>query len=129
LSDVRRPLWWYAVLMMRALFATILLLVAGAAGAASARVISAEEWARPRDGESLTHLEPLAAAVRDLMAADGSRLLIRYPGGEEGVLWAQELRAWLVALGVASSRIETSPGSARADAVDLWVHQSSGPTP
>lgn len=49
------------------------------------------------------------------------RILIAYPGGEDGVIWAGELRAWLIALGVASSHIELQPGTRREDIIELTV--------
>ena len=107
----------------------IMMLCAAPLWADPAWEISAEEWARPRDGHGLSRMAPVAGAVRELIASANGELLIRYPGGEEGVLWAQELRGWLVALGIASDRIETSPGSTRSDAVDLVIRQGGVAAP
>ncbi len=49
------------------------------------------------------------------------RILIRHPRGEEGVLWAEELRGWLVALGIPSQDIALGPASSRVDAIELAV--------
>ncbi len=38
------------------------------------------------------------------------------PRGEEGVLWAEELRGWFIALGIPSTDIAMSPESTRVDA-------------
>lgn len=84
-------------------------------------IIDADRWATPRSGEALVQMEPLREAVVELMRRPGSRLLVRYPGGEAGQLWVQELRAWLVALGVPSSRIELVPGGVSDDIVQLQV--------
>lgn len=83
--------------------------------------ISATEWARPRSGEALTALPALAESVQRLLQTPGATLEIRYPGGDEGSLWARELQAWLVALGIASARIELVAGGSHADAVELAV--------
>ena len=40
------------------------------------------------------------------------------------MLWAEELRSWLVALGVDSSRIEMQPGTASPDAIELSLGES-----
>ncbi len=85
--------------------------------------ISALEWARPRHGEWLVRQPALTAAIGQLQQDPQSRLLIRYPGGDEGVLWAEELQAWLVALGVASNRIERVPGSSEAEMIQLVIAQ------
>lgn len=107
---------------MKKTIATLLLTAAPLfAEAATLHAISAEEWARPRSGEMLTQMAPLRDAVRQWMDQPQAALVIRYPGGEEGGLWAGELRSWLVALGVSAERIELWPGSSRADAVELEV--------
>ncbi len=83
--------------------------------------LSAQEWAQPRHGEWLVHQPALAGAIGQLRQHPQSRLRIRYPGGDEGVLWAEELQSWLVALGLASNRLELVPGSSKADAIQLDV--------
>lgn len=83
--------------------------------------ISALEWAQPRHGEWLVRHPVLAEAVDELQQQPQSQLQIRYPGGDEGVLWAEELQAWLVALGVPSSRIERVPGSSIAGMIQLDI--------
>ena len=69
----------------------------------------------------LIELPGLKQAMADVAANAGAGLQIRYPGGDEGSLWASELKAWLVALGLDSDRIETLPGSNRSDAIQLLV--------
>ena len=114
--------------ILRGMFRWVLVLLvslAPAVEAVSAPVtISAIEWARPRHGEAITRLPGLAGVVRDLLDSPEKRLLIHYPGGEEGMLWAEELRSWLVALGIDSSRIEMLPGTASPDAIELNIGES-----
>lgn len=107
---------------MRALI-PLLLLLAGPAHAAGNGpwALDAETWAAPRSGQALVQMPPLRDAVEALLNTPGSRLLIRYPGGESGQLWVQELRAWLIALGVPSSRIDLLPGGTRDDQLLLEV--------
>lgn len=83
--------------------------------------LSAQEWARPRHGDWLAHQPALAGAIDQLQQHPQSRLQIRYPGGDEGVLWAEELQSWMVALGLASNRIELVPGSGKADLIQLSI--------
>lgn len=85
--------------------------------------IHAEVWARPRSGDSLLVLPALQSLLRDYDANLNATIEIRYPGGEEGVLWAQELQDWLVALGVPSRRIETVVGSGVQDSIRLMLHK------
>lgn len=81
--------------------------------------VTAAQWAQPRSGAMVSRLPALATAMHRLKA--GQRLQLYYPGGDEGSLWANELRAWLVALGLSSRRIELLPGSSREDAIEVRV--------
>lgn len=81
--------------------------------------LSADTWARPRDGLAVATMAPLPEVIAALSARPDSRLLIRYPGGEEGQMWAYELRAWLVSLGLPSARQELLPGSGDAGRIEL----------
>jgi hypothetical protein len=99
----------------------LLLLVAQPVAAQTVWQLDAADWSRPRHGEWLAGHPPLVAAIDALQQSPDAVLQIRYPGGDEGVLWAEELQAWLVALGLESNRIETLPGSAAADAIQLEV--------
>lgn len=85
-------------------------------GAAAAGVsITAEQWARPRHGEDIARLPGLAALVEAADRDAASRLVIRFASGDEGALWAEELRSWLVALGLSSARIVLEPGLPQPD--------------
>ena len=100
----------------------VVMLIGASAGAAQpVQVITAEDWARPRGGESLVRMPALERTVRAYLGGDARRILIRHPRGEEGILWAEELRGWLVALGVPSEDVSLSPESSREDAVELEV--------
>lgn len=92
-------------------------------------VLNAEQWAVPRRGEVVRRMPAIADAMRQLEATPASRLILRYPGGDEGSLWANELRAWLVSLGLSSARIELVPGSRSADSIELVVRAPLSPTP
>ena len=122
----------YAMLgrMIRGLPLLIMLISMSVCSAESVQIITAEDWARPRSGESLVRMPALKRTVRDYLDQKrkssqkdqrGQRISIRHPRGEEGVLWAEELRGWLVALGIPSADITVSPASNRIDAVELAV--------
>jgi hypothetical protein len=80
-------------------------------GAADRYVLTAEMWARPRSGRAVLAMPPVRDAVRSLIKTPGSHLLIRYPGGDEGSIWAEELQGWLISLGIEPTLIEMRPGS------------------
>ncbi|MEJ2345726.1 MAG: hypothetical protein P8076_00580 [Gammaproteobacteria bacterium] len=85
--------------------------------------ITADQWFAPRDGGMIVRLQPVAQSVAAWMKQPRDHLVIEYPGGEEGTLWARELQDWLVSLGVPSSKIVTSPGYARRDQVGIELRR------
>ncbi|MCW9024143.1 MAG: hypothetical protein OQK73_05630 [Gammaproteobacteria bacterium] len=92
--------------------------------------ISAQHWAMPRQAESLTNLPPLASVInRFRNSPPGSHLLIRYPGGDEGSLWLNELQSWLVALGIGSKDMELVPGSSQQTVIELEVIENHNDIP
>ena len=110
--------------MIRGLPLLIMLVFSPVSSAESVQIITADDWARPRSGESLVQMPALKRTVRDYLSQSderGRRILIRHPRGEEGVLWAEELRSWLVALGIPSADIAVAAKSSRIDAVELAV--------
>ncbi|MDX1488392.1 MAG: hypothetical protein R3268_09335 [Acidiferrobacterales bacterium] len=79
--------------------------------------IAADRWATPRSGETVAGWSEL----RELMAAfdrrPDTRIVIHHAPGEMGSLWAEELRSWLVSLGVPSSQIMLKGNLQRHDIV------------
>ena len=90
--------------------------------AANTFSIDAEEWARPRNGEMIIAMPAIREAVTTWMRMKQADITIRYPGGETGILWAQELRDWLVSLGVQSNALILSAGSSAEDKIDLIIN-------
>lgn len=80
-----------------------------------------EQWAVPKRAETILVMPAIAKVLADLQTTPKGQLLIRYPGGDEGTLWAHELRSWLVSLGISSSNIELRPGSVDASIIELVV--------
>lgn len=114
---------------MKALLLPLFLALPVSAHAEVSQVIelSAETWARPHTGASLATMPALQQVVMALDAAGANRLRVRYPGGEEGSLWASELQAWLVALGVSGQRIELVPGGVSAAGLRLEIIEDQAP--
>lgn len=102
-------------------FSALLLMAFAATALAQGAVwrVDAKEWARPRSGETVLQMPDVSGAVHALLGDPSLRLVLRYPGGEDGELWAEELKSWLVALGVPSNRLESSPGAPRPDVLEL----------
>ncbi len=86
---------------------------------ASGVIVTAEQWARPRSGDGIVKLPGLGALVEAVERDAANRLVVRFAGGDEGSLWAEEFRSWLVALGLPSARIQLEPGLPQSDALRL----------
>lgn len=84
-------------------------------------VLDADDWARPRNAAYIIALAPVKNAVSQWLEEPDKRIIIRYPGGETGLLWAAELKDWLVALGIPSQHIEQGPGSPKPDQLIISV--------
>ena len=117
-AGIRRALC-YALPMKTLAFLSLLLISPLMLAETVQWVLSADAWARPRNGQTVARMSPLPEVVSSWSENDGQRLLIRYPGGEEGLLWAHELRSWLVALGVPLDDQELVAGSHQADRIEL----------
>ena len=81
--------------------------------------LSADTWAQPRDGQTVSRMQPLPEVVASWSEDPGQRLIIRYPGGEDGQLWAYELRSWLVSLGVPLESQELVAGSEQTSQIEI----------
>jgi len=84
-------------------------------------VLTAQQWNVPRHASSILSMPALQSTMQEYQMKKGNQLLIRYPGGDEGTLWAHELRGWLISLGVASKNIELLPGSVKSDELEITV--------
>lgn len=83
--------------------------------------LSADEWARPRNGAVIAELDAVRSAVRYWGDSADAMILLRYPGEDSGELWAAELRDWLISLGVSADYIRLVSGSQEADEIKLVV--------
>ena len=104
--------WLLLILLTQPLIATAL---------ETSHKLTAEQWAVPRSVETVIAMPALSRAMQEFQATPGGRLVIRYPGGDEGSLWVEELRSWLVSLGLSSSQLELIPGSTNHEVISLEV--------
>jgi len=81
--------------------------------------ITADEWSRPRSAEMLVQIPTLRKIILEFNRHEGVSLVVRYPGGEEGLLWANELKDWLVSLGIPSAGIKMQSGHSDIGKISL----------
>ncbi|VAW61474.1 hypothetical protein MNBD_GAMMA10-846 [hydrothermal vent metagenome] len=96
-----------------------LLFVSNAGGANRSIALHAETWDMARHGEALLKVAQLAQIVNEWQKSRQQKIQLRYPGGEEGELWVEELKDWLVSLGIPSANIELAPGSDAQDVINM----------
>ena len=107
--------------MNKSIIATIMLFFATNVFASDIELLHVNEWSVPKQTVTVLAMPAINKSMRELEKDTNSLLKIKYPGGDEGTLWANELRSWLVALGLSSSRIELIQGSAISTTIELEV--------
>lgn len=89
-------------------------------------ILTSSEWNVPRTTRTVLSMPALRHTIQAYDSHRGFRIQIHYPGGDEGTLWASELRSWLVSLGVASAHIDLLPGTRKPGQLELQVVTPSG---
>lgn len=87
------------------------------------RVLGWAEWSVPKTAESVLAMPVLQDVMNSLQKSEHSQLRIYYPGGDEGSLWAIELRGWLVSLGLETDRIILISGSKFQDRLQFQIDE------
>lgn len=100
---------------------TFILLISPDLQANDVELLQLNEWSVPKQTTTLLAMPAIRKSMLKLQNSDASMLKIKYPGGDEGTLWANELRSWLVALGLSSRRIDLVPGSEISTTIELEV--------
>ena len=100
----------------------LLLAVCATAQAEQQFVLTEEEWSRPRSATVVKSYPAMQKTVQAwLLNPRKQSIELRYPGGEEGSLWAEEIKDWLISMGIPSNKLETYPGHPQQAEVALVV--------
>ena len=123
MNDFLGKKYFYAKLrgLYKTISLTIFVLFSMPAFAADIYVLHADEWRVPKSSATLLEMPAVFKSMQMLQGNFKAHLLIKYPGGDEGTLWVNELRSWLVALGLSSKRIELAQGSATSASIEFEV--------
>lgn len=81
--------------------------------------VPAELWDQPRSGAIILAQPVFKRSVAALLSNPETRLHIRFGRGEEALLQAEELRAWLIALAVDAKRVELIADSENSRGLSL----------
>ena len=85
-------------------------------------ILTAQQWNVPRTESAILSMPPLRSMMQAYQkSTQPARLLVKYPGGDEGTVWAYELRGWLISLGIGSEQIELVPGARDASQLEIYL--------
>lgn len=91
---------------IRHAFILLTLCLCGSPALATGQLLIAPElWDRPRSARAVLEQPAIRDAVRAHLAQPGSRVVIHHGYGQNPLLQAEELRAWLMTLAVDAARI------------------------
>lgn len=90
---------------MKILLLLALACLPGVCGA-EAFPLSGELWATPRSGETVRAAPAVRRTVEAYLARPKSRIRLHHHKRDETTAQAEELRGWLIALGIEAGRIE-----------------------
>ena len=93
------------------------------AAAAETVTVPPDLWDRPRSARVLLDHPAVQQAVRAYLGQAGRKLVIHYPAGQEPLLYAEELRSWLISLAVSGDDITLRPDRNRGEPLTLEVTQ------
>lgn len=88
--------------------------------------ISAAQWESPDRSQTLLGDPALRRLLQAWVAQPDMRVNIEYPGGEQGVIWANRMVGWLVAFGVPKQAITLFPGAGGTNALALSLLPARG---
>lgn len=101
------------VLLLTALSMT----VADAADAAdtSEQRITRPQWPQYANGPNIAALTQVQKILSGFDEKPGTEIIVRYPGGADGIQWAEQMRNWFIAYGVPMDYLKMEPGSGAPD--------------
>ncbi len=91
--------------MSRVLACVLTCAFAASAQAADVFSLPSELWDRPRTARAVLDQPAVKQALKLHLSQPGSRLVIHHGYGQDPLLQAEELRAWLMALAIDGARI------------------------
>ena len=83
--------------------------------------LTEEQWDLVKRGEQLLEMSVLQELVDAWSLQQGQAVELRYPGGEEGELWVEELKDWLISLAIPSKYLLAVAGSGEADVIIVKI--------
>ena len=83
--------------------------------------LTEEQWDLVKQGEQVLDLAVLKQPLDAWSSQSNVAVELRYPGGEEGELWVEELKDWLISLAIPSKYLFAVAGSGEADVIIIKI--------
>jgi hypothetical protein len=115
---------YYRFVCRSFLAVTVILISTSVKAAANDVSVTAEQWSRISSPKAFMAIGGLRDLVTDFNQQTASTLQIHYQGGENGLLWAQQFRNRLVALGIESSRIQLVQGATKNNTLVIGLQEN-----
>ena len=80
-----------------------------------------EQWDLIKQAEQLLLMPVMQQVTETWSVQQGSGIELRYPGGEEGELWVEELMNSLISLAIPSQYLFAVPSSGEADVIIIKI--------
>ncbi len=78
-------------------------------------ILKRSEWPEYVNGTNIAALPQVSQTLKRFEEDEKIIIEIRYPGGDPGRLWAENLGRWLVTFGVPARYLQIFPGSGASD--------------
>lgn len=88
--------------------------------------VSLAQWESPERNRELLADPALRTLIQSWESHPGARLLIEYPAGEQGELWASRMQAWLSAFGIPREATRLLPGGGDPNSLSLSLQDAAG---
>lgn len=89
-------------------------------------IISNTDWPEIRTASRVLSMAAVKRAVDEFEAQPNRAITIFFPGGDQGQQWAQELKDWMVVLGIKGEKIQFAAGSGDPNSLSLMVNGEDG---
>ncbi|MEF8792260.1 hypothetical protein [Thiohalorhabdus sp.] len=106
-----------------ALTGALLLVAVPAQAAVSKEEVAASEWKAPASVEEAAARPALHRTLAAYLRKPGRWVRLAHAGGAAGSAWAQDMRSWLITLGIPADRIQIDPGLTDSGRLTLAVHE------
>ncbi len=87
-------------------------------------VIRKDQWPEFANSSNISELPQVRQVLQRFDETGRYRIIVRYPGGEAGADWAQQLIRWFVAYGVPGEFIGRELGAGGADRLLVLLVES-----